>query len=159
MPWLIFANWRILAAAILAVVMVFTHWRAYDAGKSSVLNKYQAYIADIERATRAREHQLTQAKQQAEERYETEKRNAATANAGARAELERLRRTLAQRQTPRAAQAPAPIARIDAASPPERQLLGECAQTAVEVAGDADRLAAQLTGLQDYVRHVCITPQ
>lgn len=159
MPWLIFADWRILAAALLSVVLIGTHWRAYDAGKTSALNKYQAHIADIERATRAREHQLTAAKQQAEERYEIEKRNAATANAGARAQLERLRHRLAQRQAPRAATTPAPVTRIDAASPPERQLLGECAQTVVEVAGDADRLAAQLTGLQDYVRNVCAAPQ
>lgn len=152
---MIFTDLRIIAAAVLALVLTATHWKAYDAGNTSALIKYQAQLAEVERATRAREHQLIAAKQQAEERYETEKLNAATANAGARAELERLRRRLAQRQTVRTDTTPAPSPSIDAAAPTERQLLGQCAQTAVEVAGDADRLAAQLTGLQDYVRNVC----
>lgn len=41
----------------------------------------------------------------------------------------------------------------------ERQLLGECAATLVTVAAGADLLAAQLIGLQGYVRNVCVAPK
>lgn len=154
MPWMMLFNWRLVAIGGVAFGLTATHFRAYDAGRTSEINKHQALLAEVERAARAREHQLTAAKQQAEERYELEKVNAATANAGARAELERLRHKLAQRQTLRNTTA-TPRTGFDATTPSERNILGNCAQTAVEVAGDADRLAAQLTGLQDYVRTVC----
>lgn len=77
-------------------------------------------------------------------------------NAGARRELQRLRDALATariglRDLGKSASAgagPAP----DGAAADAGQLLGECAGRLVEVGGSADRLAAQVIGLQAYAR-------
>ena len=104
--------------------------------------------------------ELNTSKQKVEQDYAIEKRKAAVAANSARAELDRLRQELyTTPPTDPAASlqdTPAPC-RVDGATI-ERQLLGECATTLVNVAGKADLLAAQLIGLQSYVRDVCSAP-
>ena len=87
-----------------------------------------------------------------------EKRKAAVAARSARAELDGLRNELYAVPTPIAGANSAAPARTDGSSI-ERRLLGECAAALVEVAAGADLLAAQLIGLQGYVRNVCVAPK
>lgn len=157
MSWLIgLPNWRMWLALVVVIGVATSHWFAYRAGSDHVKQDYQARAAKLERQAREREHALAAAKQKVEEAYESHKAKAARAAVGARTELDRLRDTLTARATTGAATA---CACPDAAPAPERKLLGECAQAATDLAGEADRLAAQLTGLQGYVRSVCTAPQ
>ena len=107
---------------------------------------------------REREQALNQARQKAEERYVEKKRRATVAAGRARTELDGLRDTLYALGAPAAGQDPAAACRTDAGAL-ERQLLGQCAAALVGVAGEADRLAAQVLGLQGYVREVCLAPK
>lgn len=143
---------RLVIVAIVAVVLAGTHWKVYLNGQKAVRAEYQAKQLAAEQAARAREQQLVAQRQKVEELYVQEKRKAATAAAGARAELDRLRGQLAAGGPAPADPATAP--RADGASI-ESQLLGACATALVGVAEGADRLAAQVVGLQEYVRGVC----
>lgn len=144
-------NWRVLMAALIAVTLAATHFKAYVTGKESVLEQLQQDALANEKAARAREHALTIAKQKAEEAYEAQKQINRRAIAGAQSELGRLRDALADR----AAQDPATCTRTDGAAP-ELELLGTCAGRYATVAQDTDELAATVTGLQAYVRGVCL---
>lgn len=143
---------RLVIAAIVAVVLAGTHWKAYINGQKAVRAEYQAKQLAAEQAARAREQELVAQRQKVEELYVEEKRKAAAAAAGARTELGRLRDQLAAGRP--APANPTPTTRADAGAI-EGQLLGACASALVAVAEDADRLAAQVVGLQDYVRGVC----
>lgn len=131
--------------------------------------RYNARIAQMQEAhavslkastemARAREQVLGSAKQKVEEAYAIEKRKAAVAARSARAELNGLRDELYAISAPVAGANPVAPSRTDGVSI-ERRLLGNCAAALVEVAAGADGLAAQLIGLQDYVRNVCIAPK
>ena len=143
---------RLVITAVVLVVLAGTHWKAYLNGKKAVRAEYQAKELAAEKAAREREQELIAERQKLEDRYVQDKRKADAAAAGARAELGRLRDQLAARGAAAATTA-API-RVDGGSP-EAQLLGACASALVGVAEDADRLAAQVIGLQAYVRGVC----
>lgn len=153
--------------------MIYTHVAAAIAGAAlaavgtwQVQNwRWSGQVAEIKRvhaegvrlaeqATRARERALVVAKNESEARYVELKNRSDRAAAGARDELGRLRDELAARGRA-APQNPAAFPRVDAATA-ERELLGQCAQSLVSVAADADRLAAQLIGLQAYVSNVCL---
>lgn len=108
----------------------------------------------------AKLQELNTAKQKVEEDYALERRKAAVAARSARAELDGLRQELYALPIPAPSaivQAAPSTGRVDGATI-ERQLLGECATTLVGVAAEADLLAAQLVGLQSYVRNVCSAP-
>lgn len=75
----------------------------------------------------------------------------AHAAAGARAESERLREQLAALP----AADPAAGAGADGAAP-LAELLGSCGERYQAVAAEADRLAGQVRGLQNYARQVCV---
>jgi hypothetical protein len=109
-------------------------------------------------AARAQEQALVAAKQKAEEAYVIEKRKAATASRSARAELDGLRNELYAIPAPASSANPTSPSRVNGATF-ERELLGQCAAALVEVAAGADLLAAQLIGLQGYVRNVCVAPK
>lgn len=109
-------------------------------------------LATAESEARAREQSLVTAKHQAEVAHAVTKKQSQRAIAGARTELDRLRDVLAARSTdPDTAASP----RTDGASCQERELLGEGAGHLADMAAEADRLAATLTGLQGYVKAVC----
>jgi ATPase subunit of ABC transporter with duplicated ATPase domains len=143
---------RLVIVALVLVVLAGTHWKAYLNGRDAVRAQYQARELAAHKAAREREQELVAQRQKAEELYVTEKRKAAAAAAGARTELGRLRDQLAAGRP--APTDPATPIRVDGGSP-EAQLLGACASALVGVAEDADRLAAQVIGLQAYVRGVC----
>ena len=108
----------------------------------------------------AKLQELNAAKQKVEQDYAFEKRKAAVAARSARAELDGLRQelyALPPADPATGVQAAPTPSRVDGVSI-ERQLLGECATTLVAVAAEADLLAAQLVGLQSYVRGVCSAP-
>lgn len=106
----------------------------------------------------AKLQELNSARQKVEQDYALEKRKAVVAARSSRAELDGLRQELYALPSPSALIQAAPATgRADDATL-ERQLLGECATTLVTVAAEADLLAAQLVGLQSYVRDVCSAP-
>lgn len=158
MPWNLILNWRVVFAALILATLTASHWKAYVAGKSAVLSQVKAEAMANEQAARAREQALVIAKQQAEEAYVTLKSNTQRAVAGAQSELGRLRVVLDARQREAAATA-TPGTGVDASPAAERQLFGQCAETLVGVAQQADQLAAQVSGLQGYVRAVCSKPE
>jgi len=152
-----------VAAALLgfAVAAVGTWqvqgWR-YNARIAQVQQAHAESSQKAEQSARAREQSLIQARQKAEESYAQEKRNAVAAAVRARSQLDGLRNELYAISTPAPGGSDAPAAcRIDAGTL-EKQLLDQCATALVGVAEQADRLAAQVLGLQAYVRNVCVAP-
>jgi hypothetical protein len=130
-------------------------WR-YDAQLAKMNQAYAQSLQQAEQAARGREHELLAARQKAEERYDQEKRKAAVAVSRARGELDGLRNELYAISPPADPKDPAPALRADGRATLERELLGTCATTLVGMAAEADRLAAQVVGLQSYVKDVCL---
>lgn len=148
MPW-----FKLTAAAVLALLLTGTHWKAYVAGQQAVRAEYQAAQLQAEKEARAREQRLVEEKQKAEAAYVDQKRKAAVAVSGARSELDRLRDALAARS------AGAPTATCPRAADRaglEQHLLGQCASALVGVAAEADRLETLVVGLQGYIKNVCL---
>lgn len=138
---------RLIILLVAGLLLAGTHWRAYKVGGNAVEAKYQAQTLTLER-------KLVQDRQKAEERYEEQRKKAASAAAGARTELDRLRHELALRGAHGSDTAPS--ARTDDQGAVERGLLGVCATELQELGAEADRLAGKVTGLQDYVKSVCL---
>lgn len=152
-----------VAAGLLGATIAFLGaWQAqdwrYNARIAQMQKAYEMSLRKSTEAARAQEQALSAAKQKVEEAYASEKRKAAVAARSARAELDGLRDELYAIPAPVAGANPAAPARVNGASI-ERQLLGQCAAALVEVAAGADVLAAQLIGLQGYVRNVCVAPK
>lgn len=148
MPWV-----RLTAAAVLALLLAGTHWKAYISGQQAVRAQYVAAQLQAEKAARLREQQLIEEKQKAEAVYVDQKRKAAVAVSGARTELERLRDALATRSPSEPATA-SPRAADRAGL--EQHLLGQCASALVGMAAEADRLETLVVGLQGYIKNVCL---
>lgn len=148
----------LLGAAIAALgVWQVQDWR-FNARIAQMQEVHAVSLKNSTEAARAQEQALGTAKQKAEEAYALEKRKAAVSARSARVELDGLRNELYAIPAPVAGAAPTTPARPDGGSI-ERRLLGECAAALVEVAAGADDLAAQLVGLQGYVRNVCVAPK
>lgn len=151
---------QLIIAAVVAAVAFATGWTANGWRLGQQLADVQAThaqaLALAESQARTREQTLVAAKQKAEEAHEANKKQSQRAIAGARTELDRLRDILATRSAPADA---APSAGTDAASCTERELLGEGAGHLADLAAEADRLTATVSGLQGYVRGVCIAPE
>lgn len=148
----------LLGAAVAALgVWQAQDWR-YNARIAQMQEAHEVSLRKSTEAARAQEQALSAAKQKTEEAYALEKRKAAVAARSARAELDGLRNELYAVPTPIAGANPTAPTRADG-SPIERRLLGECAAALVEVAAGADLMAAQLVGLQGYVRNVCVAPK
>lgn len=150
-----------IAFAIVGV-LILSHSFAYRSGRAAIRAEWDKDIAvrldqalELEKANRSKEHQLVAGRQNAEVRYVEEKRKAVAAAAGAQSELDRLRSTLAA-PDPGACSDPASAARADGGARLERELLGQGAQALVGLAAEADRLEAQVIGLQQYVNQVCL---
>lgn len=154
---------QLIIAAIVAAVAFTTGWTANGWRLGQQLSNLQAThaqaLATAESQARAREQSLVAAKQKAEEAHEVNKKQSQRAIAGARSELDRLRDLLATRAASHPAADPAPSAGTDAAACTERELLGEGAGHLAELAAEADRLTATVSGLQGYIRGVCTAPE
>lgn len=148
---------------------------AYSKGKAAGSAEVQQQWDAVAEAQRKAVEQATAEKIEAENRLAhqlQEQANALTAQIrsrdaairAARTELARLRDALAtaaigarEHASPAAAGPPA-----DGAPADTGQLLGACAERLVELGEQADRLATQVVGLQDYARtaqRVCGPPQ
>lgn len=152
-------NPRMWLATAVFTLLLLSHFGAYRAGKAVVRVEWDRDVAvrvqaalKAEQAARAREQDLLIARNRSEERYAQEKRKAASAAASAQSALDGLRSELASRS----AQAPTSFPRVDGAPGLERDLLGSCATTLVQLAAEADGLEARLVGLQGYVKEVCL---
>lgn len=151
-----------VAAGLLgAIIASFGVWQVqdwrYNARIAQMQEAHEVSLRKSTEAARAQEQALGVAKQKAEEAYALEKRKAAVAARNARSELDGLRNELYAIPVPNRSpdtNTTTP-ARVNGATI-ERQLLGECATTLVEVAANADRLATQVLGLQSYVANVCV---
>jgi hypothetical protein len=153
---------RIAIAALVATALAATHWKAYHAGSAAVQGEWDRDIAVrtkqalmAEQEARRREHSLATQKRKVEDQYADDKRKAAIAAGNARVELSGLRNELYAIPAPSASTNTTAITRVDGTTI-ERQLLGQCATALVGVAEDADRLAATVLGLQNYVENVCL---
>jgi hypothetical protein len=155
---------HVAAGLIGAAIASLGAWQVQDwRYNARIAQMQEAHAVSLKVSTeiaRAREQALGSAKQKVEEAYAIEKRKAAVAARSARAELDGLRDELYAISVPAPNPGANPVApsRTDGVSI-ERRLLGECATALVEVAAGADGLAAQLIGLQGYVRNVCIAPK
>ena len=159
---MIFAYPKLIAAALVALGLVFSHGWFYHEGKASgkaafekARAEYTERVLEQERLAREKEQALIADKQQAEVKYEQVKRAAANAATGALSELDRLHHTLAAREARAAAAAPSTCAGAHARAT-EAELFGTCAGALTQLAADADGLRAQLIGLQAYVNNVCL---
>jgi hypothetical protein len=130
-------------------------WRVQAAWDRDVAEFTELMLAKEQQA-RAKEQALVDEKQRVEVLYEQEKRRRAAAAASAGGELDRLRHAIVTAARARAG-GEAPDARPGTdAAPVERELFGECAAALHRMAETADRLAAQVAGLQGYVTNVCV---
>lgn len=148
---------HVAAAICAAVLAAWGTWQVQGwryTGQIAQIQKAQAQqLQKAEQAARDREQTLSVFRQQAEEKYVQEKNRAAAAASRARAELDGLRDAL-YRSTP-VAQDPTATCRTDGTAT-QRELFGQCASALVGMAAEADRLAANVVGLQGYVRGVCL---
>jgi len=153
---------HVAAGLIGAFVASLGAWQVQDwRYKARIAQMQEAHAVSLKNSTeaaRAQEHALSTAKQKVEEAYAIEKRKAAVAARSARAELDGLRNEIYALPAPAPGANPPALPRTDGATI-ERRLLGECATALVEVASGADLMAAQLIGLQSYVRNVCVAPK
>lgn len=157
--------YRYAIAVVIAVALSATHWKAYVVGKNNVMFQWQQEKMQLvqaalkaEQNAREKEQQLAVAKDKAEKRYVDEKRKAAVAASSASAELDRLRDTLATASIDNGKEnhCSCSSARVDGGARLERELLGHCATTLVQLAAEADRLETVVVGLQGYVNNVCL---
>jgi len=152
-----------VAAGLLGVVIAaLGAWQVQDwRFNTRIAQMQEAHAVSLTKfaeAARAQEQALGAAKQKVEEAYAIEKRKAAVSARSARAELDGLRNEIYALPAPIAGANPPALSRTNGATI-ERRLLGECAAALVEVASGADLMAAQLIGLQSYVRNVCVAPK
>jgi hypothetical protein len=154
---------RLVAIAALLFGLAAGCWKIYHtghtAGVTATQATYQAQALEAERQTRATERNKVIAVNSVQVRHEQTKQQAAAAAAAADTELDRLRTLLA---TPTPAPQPTPPdptapARADDATR-ARAVVGQCAGALASMAATADALEARLSGLQDYVRAVCLAP-
>lgn len=157
--------YRYAIAVVIAVVLSATHWKAYVSGKDTVMLQWQQEKTQLaqaaleaEQIARKTEQELVVAKNKAEKQYVDEKRKAAVAASSASAELGRLRDTLttAPIDSGKENNCSCSSTRVDGGARLERELLGHCATTLVQLAAEADRLETVVVGLQRYVSNVCL---
>jgi hypothetical protein len=152
---------KLLALAILTLTLIATGWKVhrtgYQAGVIATQATYQAQALEAERQARATERAKVVAVNSVQVKHEQTKQQAAAAAAAADSELERLRALLATAPPQPAPNDPTAPARTDDATQ-ARAVVGQCATALTAMAATADTLSARLTGLQDYVRAVCVAP-
>lgn len=161
---MIFAYPKLIAAALIALGLVFSHGWTYHEGKAAGKKVYDKALAEQteralqdERLARGKENALLAEKQKAEVKYDQVQRQAAAAATNALSELERLRHILATREAGRAGKNSTACPSLDARAA-EPELFGACAGALTDLAAEADGLRAQLIGLQAYVKQVCLAP-
>lgn len=147
---------HIAAAIVSAALAAWGTWQVqgwrFHTQIAQIQKAHAELLQKAEQAARDREQSLSVFRQQAEEKYVQEKIRAAAAASRARTELDGLRDALYRSSS--VAQDPGTACRADGPAP-ERELFGQCATALVGMAAEADRLAANVVGLQGYVKAVC----
>lgn len=151
---------HVAAAIVSAALAAWGAWQVqawrYTGQIAQIQKMHAEQLQKAEKMARDREQSLSVFRQQAEERYVQEKTRAAAAAGRARNELDGLRDELYAFRSSSACKDPATAGRADGAARLEGELLGQCAAALVGVAAEADRLAANVVGLQEYVKRVCV---
>jgi Protein of unknown function (DUF2514) len=152
-------NWRVWAVTGIVVMLAVSHWFAYHQGGLSVQVAFERYMSEKKtahsaalEAARAKEQTLQLTNAKVTNDYQTLKNTSATAAAAAKSERVRLLEALS---AARAASSNTTTGTRADAGPAER-ILVDILGKYEEVAGAADKLADQVTGLQGYVRNVCV---
>lgn len=160
---MILVYWRLIAAALIAVILAISHIWTYHEGKASGKAEFDRALAEqsqklieLERQARAKEQHLVNEKHKAEAQYAQAKRQAAAAATSAQSELDSLRHTLAATSASASATDPTAGARAAGRAGLESELLGHCAKALTDLAAEADRLETVVVGLQAYVKNVCL---
>jgi hypothetical protein len=154
---------RVAVGLVLVGVFLAINVIAFRAGEWRVQAAWDRDVAAFtelmlarEQEARAKEQALVAERQKAEVRYEQEKRRRTAAAVAAGDELGRLRNAIVASASARAGGEPTATCPGTDAAAPERELFGECAQALHRMAEAADRLSAQVLGLQDYTTNVCM---
>lgn len=153
-PLSLLLNWRVWVAVALAASYYFV----YTKGQESVQVDFDKYmiqqtkvVLDAQTAAREKEHSMEVENEKVTHDYESLK--AATATAVGALDTERLRLQSVIASTHSGATSD-PKAGPVADATPEDGVLGECLQRYEAVAGDAQALSDNTTGLQNYVNGV-----
>lgn len=152
-------NWRLWLAIAFAAALAFGSYQCVQFGKNSVQVEFDVYknqqilnTLAAEVAARAKEHVMQDTNLKVSENYEILKAATATAVKSLDADRMRLQSALAA-----ASSRPTPGntgAGLKPDASPESRILSSCLSRYEEVAGDADQLSDQVTGLQDYINRV-----
>jgi hypothetical protein len=148
---------RIAAAALVAVFLAGTHYKAYKTGQDAITAKWQADIAqrtaqalEASEAARKVEQELTRQVETERGKYAQQLKNTRTVAAAAGVGMRELQAALAG---PAAAASASATARADDAAR-ARVVVGACAREVQAMAALLDERNQQLIGLQAYVKAI-----
>lgn len=150
---------RTIAAWLTLGVVAFAvgtgGWLGYRFASDRCATRVAAYeqaAREASEAARHREQEMHDAIEAVQREYMQQVQAGQRDAAGARAELKRVRNSIAARERA-AAEAARAAGRVDAAAA-ERDVLRACTAELVAVAQDADRIAIRLIQLQGYVKSI-----
>lgn len=148
---------RIAAAALVAVFLAGTHWKAYKTGQDAITAEWQADIAqrtaqalEASEAARKVEQELTRQVETERGKYAQQLKNTRTVAAAAGVGMRELQAALAG---PAAAASASATARADDAAR-ARVVVSACAREVQAMAALLDERNQQLIGLQAYVKAI-----
>ena len=151
---------RLAAAAVVAVFLMGTHWKAYKTGQDAITAEWQADIAartaqalEASEAARKVEQELSRQVETERGKYAQQLKNTRTVAAAAGIGMRDLQQALAG---PVAAASASATARADDAAR-ARVVVSACAREVHAMAALLDERNQQLVGLQEYVK--AIQPQ
>ncbi len=152
---------RLAAAAVLAVALAGTHWKAYTSGQKDIQARWDADItqrtaealADSEKA-RAKEQTLQAENRRIANAYAAEKTRRAAADVAAADSLRRLESALAGNY--RTPDDPAATSGVD--DDPRDGIIAQCGSALVQLGAAHRGLVAQTKALQEYTARVCVRP-
>ena len=150
---------RIAALVVLLLAFAAAGWKGYALGERHVQAQWDADIAQrtaqalaASEAARKREQDLNAAVADARGKYAKSVQNVHVVAAAAADGLRNLETILAAPAT--ASSSAVASSGTNGAGGLERQLLGQCAKALAGMGAEADRLAAKIVALQDYVRAI-----
>lgn len=151
-------NYRIWLALALSLALSASHWKAYKIGGDQVTRAWDAdklvqanELTKLSEASRAKEQKMQEQTRKVTNDYYRQKQAHAAAAVRSADSLRDLQAELAK---PGACGDPTTPSGANATVGLERELLGQCAKALTELGADADRLEAQVVGLQGYVSGV-----
>jgi hypothetical protein len=148
---------RLAAAALVAVFLAGTHWKAYKTGQDAIAAEWQADIAartaqalEASEQARAKEQELSRQVETERGKYAQQLKNTRTVATAAGVGMRELQQALAG---PVAAASASATARADDAAR-ARIVVSACAREVQAMAALLDERNQQLIGLQAYVKAI-----